>query len=127
MHARRAHSGRAGARSYTRPPPIPVLTDMGPPTSNRGGPDAADNTEDKLHRLSIYETDPPHDNSATPERRHRIVVPIYGHDYALRHSSPPELRAAAERAQLYQAQLGVEVNVPYAVDFLAEKLHTLTR
>ncbi len=111
-------------RGPTQDSPVPVLTDMGPPTSNRGGPDAADNTEDELHRLSVYETDPPHDNSATPERRHRIVVPIHGHDNALGYSSPPELRAAAERAQLYQAQLGIEGNVPYAVNFLAQMTTT---
>ena len=81
---------------------------MGPPTSNGGSPDAADDTEEELHRLSVYETDPPRDESAAaPERRNRIVVQIHGHDYALGHSSPPELRAAAERAQLNQAQLGV--------------------
>jgi hypothetical protein len=101
---------------------------MGPPIiSNRDGPDDADNTEDESHHLSVYETDPPHDNSATPERTHRIVFQIHGHDFALGHSFQPELRAAAERAQLYQVQLGVEVTVPYAVDFLAEKLYALTR
>ena len=115
-------------RGPTRDPPQPVLTDMGPPSSNGGGPDAADdNTEEESHQLSVYDTDPPHDNNATPERRHRIVVQIHGHDFALGHSSQPELRAAAERAQQYQAQLGVEVTVPYAVEFLAEKLHALTR
>jgi hypothetical protein len=74
---------------------------MGPPTSNGGGPDAADDTEEELYRLSVYETDPPCDKSVTPERKDRIVVQIHGHDYALGHSSPPEVRAAAERAQLY--------------------------
>ena len=105
----------------------PALTDMGPPTSNGGGPDAADDTERELHRLSVYETDPPRDESAAPERRNRMVVQIHGHDYALGHSSPPELRAAAERAQLNQAQLGVKVKVPHAVNFLAKKLLALTR
>ena len=114
-------------RDLTQNSSVPVLTDMGPPISNRGGPDDADNTEDESHHLSVYEIDPPHDNSATPKRRHRIVVHIHGYEFALGHSSQPELRAAAERTQLYQAQLGVEVTVPYAVDFLVEKLHTLTR
>ena len=114
-------------RDLTQSSSVPMLTDMGPPISNRGGPDDADNTEDELHHLSVHETDPPHDNSATPERRRRIVVQIHGHEFALEHSSQPELRAAAEHAQLYQVQLGVEVTVPYAVDFLAEKLHALTR
>ena len=35
-------------RVPTRDPPQPVLTDMGPPTSNKGGPDVADNTEEEL-------------------------------------------------------------------------------
>ena len=95
---------------------------MGPPTSNGDCPDAADATEEELNR-SGYETDSPRDESATPERKNRIVVQIHGHDYALGHSSPPELRAAAERAQLYQAHLGVKVKAPYTVDFLAKKLH----
>ena len=115
-------------RGPTRDPPQPVLTDMGPPTSNGGGPpDAADDMEEELHRPSVYETDPPREESATPERKNRIVVQIHGHDYALGHSSPPELRAAAERAQLYQAQVGVKFKVPYTVDFLTMKLHVLTR
>jgi hypothetical protein len=114
-------------RGPTRDPPQPVLTDMGPPGSNGDCPDAADATEEELNRMSGYETDPPRDESATPERKNRIVVQIHGHDYALGHSSPPELRAAAERAQLYQAQLGVKVKAPYTVDFLAKKLHALTR
>ena len=80
-----------------------------------------------MHRLGVFKTDPPRDKSVAPERKNRIVVQIHGHDYALGHSSQPELRAAAERAQLYQAQLGVKVKVPYAVDFFAENLHTLTR
>ena len=114
-------------RVHTQNSSVPVLTDMGPPISNREVPDDADNTEGESHHLSVYETDPPHDNSSTPERRHRIVVQIHGHDFALGHSSQPELRAADERAQLYQAQLGIEVTTPYAVDSLAEKLHALTR
>ena len=114
-------------RDHTPNSSVTVVTDLGPPISNRDGPDDAGNTEDESHQLSVYDIDPPHDNGATPERRHRIVVQIHGHDFALGDSSQPELRAAAERAQLYQAQLGVEVTVPYAVDFLAEKLHALTR
>ena len=76
-------------RGPTRDPPQPVLTDMEAHTFNGGGggPDAADDTEDKLHRLSVYETNPPRDGSATPERKNRIVVQIQGHDYALGHSS----------------------------------------
>ena len=115
-------------RDLTQNSSVLVLTAMGPPISNnRDGPDNADNTEDEPHHLSVHETDPPHGNSATPERRHYIVVHIHGHDFALGQSSQPELRVAAERAQLYQAQLGAGVTVPYAADFLAEKLHTLTR
>jgi hypothetical protein len=37
------------------------------------------------------------------------------------------LQAAAERAQRYQAQLSVQIKVPCAVYFLAEKLLALTR
>ena len=50
--------------------------DMGPHTFSGGGPDAADDTEEELHRLSVYETDPPHDKSVEPERKNRIVVQI---------------------------------------------------
>ena len=123
MHARRAHSGGAGARS-----PSPTRVDRhGPPYSNGGGSDAAGDTEEDLHRQGVYVTDPQRDESATPERKNRIVVQIHGHDYALGYSSPTELRAAAARAQLYQAQLGVKVKGPYAVGFLAKKIHALTR
>ena len=80
---------------HTQNSTVPALTDMGPPISNRDGPDNADNTEDESCRLSVYGTDHPHDNDATPERRHRIVVQIHGHDFALGHSSQPELQAAA--------------------------------
>jgi hypothetical protein len=114
-------------RGPTRDPPQPVLTDMRPPYSKGGGPNAVDDTEEESHRQSVYEIDPPRDKRATPERKNRTVVQIQGHDYALGHSSPPELRAAAEHAQLYQAQLGVQIKVPYEVDFLATKLHALTR
>ena len=66
----------------------PVLTDMGPHTLNGGSPDAADDTEEELHRLSVYETDPPpRDKSVAPKRKNRIVVQIHGHDYALGHSN----------------------------------------
>ena len=114
-------------RDITQNSSVPVLPAMGPPISNRDGPDNADNTGDEPHHLSVHKTDPPHGNSATPERGHHIVVHIHGHDFALGQSSQPELRAAAERAQLYQTQLGAGVAVPYAADFFAEKLHTLTR
>ena len=90
-------------RGPTQDPPQPVSIDMGPHTFNGGSPDAAHDTKDELHRLGAYETDPPRDKSVAPERKSRIVVQIHGHDYALGHSSQPELQAAAERAQLYQA------------------------
>ena len=125
MHARSAHSGGASGSAVPRKTlsnPCRLTWGRTPST------DAADDTEEELHRLNVYETDPPRDKSVTPERKNRIIVQIYGHNYALGHSSPPELRAAAdERAQLYQSELDVKVKVPYAVDFLAEKLHALTR
>ena len=114
-------------RGPMRDPPQPVSIDMGPYNIlNGGGPDAADDTEEELHRLCVYKKDPPRDKGL-PERKNRIVVQIHGHDYSLGHSSQPELQAAAERAQLYQAQLGVQVIVPCTVDFLTEKLHALSR
>ena len=70
-------------RGPTRDSPQPMLTEMGPRTSNGGGPDAADDTEEELHRLSVYETDPPREEDATPECRKRIVVQIHGQEYAL--------------------------------------------
>ena len=116
-------------RGPSRDPPQPVLTDLGPPYSNGGSPDAASDTKEELHRQGVYKTDPQRDESAAPDRKNRIVVQIHGHDYALGHSSPPELKAAAARAQLYQAQLvvGGNAKVPYAVGFLAKKLQALTR
>ena len=111
----------------TRDPPRPVSIDMGPHICNGGGPDAADDTEEEPHRLGVYGTDAPRDDSVASERKHRIVVQIHGHDYALGHSSQLKLQAVAERAQRYQAQLGVKVKVLCAVGFLAEKLRALTQ
>ena len=42
-------------RGPTRDPPQPVLTDMGPPTSNGGDPDAAGDTEEEL-QLGLTDT-----------------------------------------------------------------------
>ena len=83
-------------RGPTRESPQPVSIDMGPHTYNGGGPDAVADTEEELHRLGVYETDPTRDRSAAPGRKNRIVVQIHGHDYALGQSSQPELQAAAE-------------------------------
>ena len=88
---------------------------------------ATGDTEEELHRQGVYETDPQHDESAAPDRKNRIVVQIHRHDYALGCSSQQELKATAARAQLYQAQLGGNAKVPYAVGFLAKKLQALTR
>ena len=68
---------------------------MVPNICNDGGPDAADDTEEEPHRLDVYETDVPRDDSVASERKHRIVVQIHGHDYALGHSSQLELQSAA--------------------------------
>ena len=61
-------------RGPMREPSQPVLTDMGPPSSNGGGPDAADDTEEELHRLSVYETDPPRERKAM--HNNRCIEPI---------------------------------------------------
>ena len=79
MGPRTSNGGGPDAADDTEEELQPVLTDMGPPTSNGGGPDAADDTEGELHHLSVYETDPPRDESAAPKRRNRIVVQIHGH------------------------------------------------
>jgi hypothetical protein len=50
---------------------------MGPHTYNGGGPDAVAATEEELHRLGVYETEPTRDRSAAPERKNRIVVQIH--------------------------------------------------
>ena len=61
-------------RGPTRDPPQPMLTDMGPPSSNGGGPDATDDTEEELHRLSVYEKDPPRERKAM--HNNRCIEPI---------------------------------------------------
>ena len=87
---------------------------MGPHICNGGGPDAADEPEEETHRLGVYETDASRDDSVAQEQKHRIVVQIHGHDYALGHSSQLKLQAVAERAQRCQAQLGVQVKVAFS-------------
>ena len=53
-------------RGPTRDPPQPVLTDMGPPTSNGGSPDAADDTEEKLQPV-LTDMGPPTSNGGGPD------------------------------------------------------------
>ena len=43
-------------RDHMQNSSVPVVTDMGPPISNRDGPDDADNTDDESHQLSVDET-----------------------------------------------------------------------
>jgi hypothetical protein len=61
------------------------------------------------------------------EQRPRIVVPVHERDYALEHSSEPELKAAAHHADKYQAPLGVAMTTPCEVGPLAARLQELTR
>ena len=55
-------------RDHTQNSSVPVLTDLGPPISNRDGPDDAENTEDESHQLSVYATDPPYRRPNTRTR-----------------------------------------------------------
>ena len=61
-------------RDHTQNPSVPELTDMGPPISNRDGPNNADNTEDEPHHLSVHETDPPRERKAM--HNNRCIEPI---------------------------------------------------
>ncbi len=79
------------------------------------------------HRQSVSETDNSRDENVAREQRPRIVVEEHGRDYALRHSSEPELKAAAHHADKYQALLGVAMTTPCVVGPLAAKLQELTR
>ena len=101
--------------------------DIGLGIENDGGPDAADDREDVLHRQSVSEIDNSRDKNVAQEQRPRIVVPVHGHDYALGHSSGPELKAAAHHADKYQALLGIAMTTPCVVGPLAAKLQELTR
>jgi hypothetical protein len=91
----------------TRDPPQSVSIDIGLRIENDGGPDAADDMEDVSRGQSVSEIDNSRNTNVAQEQRPRIVVPVHERDYALGHSSEPELKAAAQHADKYQALLGV--------------------
>ena len=115
--------------SPTRDPPQSVSIDIiGLRIENDdGGPDAADDMEDVSHSQSVSEKDNSHNKNVGQEQRPRIVVPVHDRDYALGHSSEPELQAAAEHDDKNQALLGVAMTTPCEVGPLAARLQELTR
>ena len=72
----------------------------------------ADDMEDVSRGQSVSEINNSRDTNVAQEQRPRIVVPVHGRDYALGHSSEPELKAAAQHADKYQALLGVAMPTP---------------
>ena len=75
----------------------------------------------------LSEIDNSRDKNVAQEQRPRIVVPVHERDYALGHSSQPELKAVAHHAFKYQALLGVAMTTPCEVGLLAARLQELTR
>ena len=94
----------------TQDPPQSVSIDIGLRIENDGGPDAADDMEDVSHHQSVSDIDNSRSKNVAQEQRPRIVVPVHERDYALGHSSEPELKAAAHHADKYQALLGVAID-----------------
>ena len=112
----------------TRDPPQSVSIDIGLRIENDGGPDAADDMEDVSRGQSVSEIDNSRNTNVAQEQRPRIVVPVlHERDYALGHSSQPELKAVAHHAFKYQALLGVAMTTPCEVGLLAARLQELTR
>jgi hypothetical protein len=67
---------------------------MSPRIGNGGGLlNAANDTEDVPHRPNICdERATPRDEREAREQRQRLVVQVYGQDFAPRHSSQPDYR-----------------------------------
>ena len=83
-------------RSPTRDPPQSVSSSSrSPRTGDGGGPrNAPVDAEDVPHRPDVYVTDAPGDEREAREQRQRLVVQVHGLDFALGHSSQPELRVS---------------------------------
>ena len=97
-------------RSPTRDPPQSVSSNMSPRIGNGGGLlNAANDTEDVPHRPDVCVTDAPREDSGAREQRQRLVVQVHRQYFAPRHSSQPELQAAAHHDGQHQALLGVEL------------------
>jgi hypothetical protein len=106
-------------RSPTRDPPQSVSSSRSLRTGDGGGPrNAPVDAEDVPHRPDVCVTDAPGDEREAREQRQRLVVQVHGIDFALGHSSQPDLRVSSSCPNDQSTELTNQTNIYiYYIDY----------